>query len=204
MDATAARLISPPRPNGPAGRSSFSHTRAYGVSRGKPTTDPPAGFADLVRDHWEPVFRYLMSHARRTHDAEELTQETFLRALNHLADRDPDSRPRAWLLRIARNLFLDAARRRQTVAFGPLGDRDPGGELPPDRAAEVADDAAKVRAALAELTELPRSVFLLRVEGELSFAEIAATVGISEEAARWHMHQARAKLAAKLRPDPNG
>ena len=63
----------------------------------------------------------------------------------------------------------------------------------------MADDAGKVRLALAELTELPRSVFLLRVEGDLSFAEIAATVGISEEAARWHMHQARNKLAAKLR-----
>jgi len=47
-------------------------------------------------------------------------------------------------------------------------------------------------------------VFLLRVEGELSFAEIAATVGISVEAARWHMYQARAKLAAILRPDPDG
>ena len=174
------------------------------MSRGNFSTDPPAGFADLVREHWEPVYRYLMSHARRTHDAEELTQETFLRALSHWPTRDPDTRPRAWLLRIARNLFLDAARRRKAVTFVPLGDRDPGGEPPPDHAAEVADDAVRVRLALAELTELPRSVFLLRVEGDLSFAEIAATVGISEEAARWHMHQARAKLAAKLRPDPDG
>jgi len=177
--------------------------KGHGVSRGKPTTDPPAGFADLVREHWEPVFRYLMSHARRTHDAEELTQETFLRALGHWPTRDPDIRLRAWLLRIARNLYLDGFRRRQTVAFGPLGELDPGGDAPPDRAAEVADDASQVRLALAELTELPRSVFLLRVEGELSFAEIAAAVGISEEAARWHMHQARAKLAAKLRPAPD-
>jgi RNA polymerase sigma-70 factor, ECF subfamily len=171
------------------------------VSRGKPITDPPDGFADLVREHWEPVFRYLMSHVRRTHDAEELTQETFLRALSHWATRDPDTRPRAWLLRIARNLFLDAARRWKTIAFCPLGDRDPGGESSPDRTAEVFDDVRKVRLALAELTELPRSVFLLRVEGELSFAEIAAAVGTSEEAARWHMHQARTKLAAQLRGD---
>lgn len=174
------------------------------MPRGKSITDPPAGFADLVREHWEPVFRYLLHQTRRTHDAEELTQEAFLRALAHWPTRDPDTRARAWLFRIARNLFLDLARRRKVVPTGPLGEYELGGDQPPDRLSETADEVAKVRAALAELTELARSVFLLRVEGELSFAEIAATIGISEEAARWHMHQARTKLAAKMRPNPDG
>ena len=75
--------------------------------RGNSSPDPPEGFAELVREHWEPVFRYLMHQVRRLHDAEELTQETFLRALSHWEQREPETRPRAWLICIARNLFLD-------------------------------------------------------------------------------------------------
>lgn len=165
------------------------------------TPDSPDGFADFVREHWEPVYRYLAHLCRRSHDAEELTQETFVRVLAHWPDRQHEARPRAWLLRIARNLFLDLARRRQVVSFGPLGTTDPEQDAAPDRVAELADRVAQIRVALATLTELARSVFLLRVEGELSFAEIGATLGISEEAARWHMHQARSKLAAILRTD---
>ena len=57
-----------------------------------------------------------------------------------------------------------------------------------------------MRKALTELPETARLVFLLRVEGELSFAEIAGELGTSEEAARWHMHQARTKLLARFGP----
>ena len=57
-----------------------------------------------------------------------------------------------------------------------------------------------MRAAIQELPETARLVFLLRVDGELSFAEIAAELSTSEEAARWHMHQARTKLLARMKP----
>jgi DNA-directed RNA polymerase specialized sigma24 family protein len=58
-----------------------------------------------------------------------------------------------------------------------------------------------VRAALAELTDLTRLVFHLRAEEDLSFREIAELAGTSEEAARWHMRQARLHLLERLGED---
>ena len=136
----------------------------------------PLSFADLVREHWTVVFRCMMHLAGNVHDAEELTQETFLRAMPHWPTSD-ETRPRAWLLRIARNAWLDLARRRTAVKFDPLPVDHSVEENDPGRALTLADEAAKVRAALAELSELARTVFLMRVEGELSFAEIAAAPG---------------------------
>ena len=163
-----------------------------------PESDPPP-FAEVVRDHWVVVFRLLRHLAGDDHDAEELTQETFLRAWQGWAKVRPDTRPRAWLLKIARNAYLDLYRRRQTVRFQGLP-REWQVDGDPTHGPEVTDQAAAARAALRDLPETARLVFLLRVEGELSFAEIAAELGTSEEAARWHMHQARTKLLARLSP----
>jgi RNA polymerase sigma-70 factor (ECF subfamily) len=164
--------------------------------------DPePPPFAEVVRDHWVAVFRLLRHLAGDDHDAEELTQEAFLRAWQGWTKARPDTRPRAWLLKIARNAYLDLYRRRQTIRFQGLpGDRV-ATAADPTRGAEVSEEAAAARAALRELPETARLVFLLRVEGELSFAEIAAELGTSEEAARWHMHQARTKLLARLKKE---
>lgn len=159
---------------------------------------PP--FADVVRDHWVVIFRLLAHLTGNDHDAEELTQETFLRAWQGWAKVAPGTRPRAWLFRIARNAFVDLSRRRQTVRFGPLA-VDRGSENDPGRGMETSELAAAIRAALQEIPETARLVFLMRVEGELSFAEIAAELEISEEAARWHMHQARTKLLARMTPN---
>lgn len=161
---------------------------------------PPPSFADVVRVHWTVIFRCLMHLSGNVHDAEELTQETFLRALPHWPLQG-DTKPRAWLLRIARNAWLDLARRRVAVKFDPLGPDRAAGETDPAHGLDVAEQTAKVRAALADLTELARSVFLMRVEGELAFAEIAAALAISEQACRWHMHEARRKLHERLQTE---
>jgi RNA polymerase sigma factor (sigma-70 family) len=86
------------------------------------------------------------------------------------------------------------------VKFGPLAVDRIATERDPARGIEVSEQAAAIRAALQEIPETARLVFLMRVEGELSFAEIAAELETSEEAARWHMHQARTKLLARVNP----
>jgi RNA polymerase sigma factor (sigma-70 family) len=163
--------------------------------------DPePPPFAEVVRDHWVAVFRLLAHLGGDDHDAEELTQETFLRAWQGWAKVQPGTRPRAWLMKIARNAYLDLYRRRQKVRFTGLPEDRPAASADPTRGADLTEQAAAARAALKDLPETARLVFLLRVEGELSFAEIASELGTSEEAARWHMHQARSKLLAWLSP----
>jgi RNA polymerase sigma factor (sigma-70 family) len=165
---------------------------------GAPPAAGPICFTDVVNEHWTPVYRMLYVLTGNTHDTEDLTQETFLRALDRLDSFQPGTRMRAWLLRIASNAFLDVCRKRQRVTVQPLA-VDPPADVPPaEQALETAEQAALVRAALAELSETTRMVFHLRAQEDLSFREIAELVGTSEQAARWHMHQARSKLLKQL------
>jgi len=166
-----------------------------------PIESRPAAFAAVVADHWTAVYRLLHSLAGDPHAADDLTQETFLRALQRYGDLRPESNVRAWLLRIGTNAYFDAARKRKRARTGPL-DRDlPAAGPAPGHALETAERAEQARAALAELTDLTRLVFHLRAQEELPFREIAAIAGTTEQAARWHMHQARTKLLARLGDD---
>ena len=65
----------------------------------------------------------------------------------------------------------------------------------------MAERCDRLRAAMGELTELTRLVFHLRAQEDLSFREIAEIAGTTEQAARWHMHQARTKLLERLGTD---
>jgi RNA polymerase sigma-70 factor, ECF subfamily len=181
----------------------FAPVRFLRVEGGSLTPDselPP--FAEVVREQWIVVFRFLAHLTGNDHDAEELTQETFLRAWQGWAkaNAEPGTKPRAWLLRIARNAFVDFYRRRQSLPLRALVDDRLPFENDPGRRMEIGEQAAAIRSALQEIPQTARLVFLLRVEGELSFAEIAEELGTSEEAARWHMHQARTKLLARMSP----
>jgi RNA polymerase sigma-70 factor (ECF subfamily) len=135
------------------------------------------------------------------HDTEDLAQETFLKALKRWDTFAPGSNLRGWLLKIACNAFLDSRRKqaRSKLAAAPPEVEDRA--VAADQRLETLEQAALARAALDELTDLTRAVFHLRVEEELPFREIALLVGTTEEAARWHMHQARTILIAKLGRD---
>jgi RNA polymerase sigma-70 factor (ECF subfamily) len=155
----------------------------------------------LVAGHWTAVFRLLLSLTGTAHDAEDLTQETFLRALQRRDSFKPGTNLRAWLLRIATNAFLDARRKRKRARTGPL-EHDPRCPAPPPgQRLETAERGGLVRSALAGLSDLTRLVFHLRAEEDLSFREIAELAGTSEEAARWHMRQARLHLLKQLGED---
>jgi RNA polymerase sigma-70 factor, ECF subfamily len=162
---------------------------------------PPADadpFAEVVNAHWSAVYRLLWCMTGNRHDTEDLTQETFLRALKRLDSFTPGTQMRAWLLRIASNAFFDVKRKRRHGDRQPLSESIPAAEARPERSLEAAEQNELLRAALEELSETTRLVFHLRTQEELSFKEIGTTAGVSEEAARWHMLQARTKLAARL------
>jgi len=144
------------------------------------------------------VYRLLYKLSGRVEEAEDLTQETFLRALTRFDTFQPGTRLRSWLLRIASNAFFDECRKRKRIRLelpmDELTDATPaaGHDL------ETAEQAALVRAAMEELTERTRLVFHLRAQEDLSFREVAKLAGTTEQAARWHMHRARTKLLARL------
>jgi len=136
------------------------------------------------------------------HDTEDLCQETFLKAIERQASFKPGSNLRAWLMRIATNAFLDRQRRKKVMRIAPLPDEvldaHPGGPPAPGQGLEATELHASLEAAIAELPETQRIIFVLRGLDDLSFREIAESVGTTEETARWHMMQARRALLAKL------
>ena len=159
-------------------------------------------FVAIVNGHWSAVYRLLHTLAGNTHDTDDLTQETFLRAMQRMASFQPGTNLRAWLLRIATNAYFDLHRKRKRLRLAPLPDTVVGTEREPRHRLEVAEQCEVLRAALNELSDLTRLVFHLRATEELSFREIAALAGTTEQSARWHMHEARKKLLARLGEEP--
>lgn len=155
-------------------------------------------FAQVVEQHWTAVYRFLFRMTGHSQDTEDLAQETFLKALQRLETFAPGTNLRGWLLKIACNAFLDSRRKRARVKLAAAPPEVEDRSAAADQRLETAEQAALARAALDELTDLTRAVFHLRVEEDLPFRDIADLVGTTEEAARWHMHQARTILIAKL------
>ena len=161
----------------------------------------PPTWEDVVRDHSARVYRLAYRLTGNTHDAEDLTQEVFVRVFRSLATYSPGTFE-GWLHRITTNLFLDMARRRQRIRFEGLGEetaaRIGGAEPTP---AQVFDDRhfdGDVQAALKALPpEYRAAVILCDIEG-LSYEEIADTLGIKLGTVRSRIHRGRAQLREAL------
>ena len=162
-------------------------------------------YARLLRRYERPVFNVI---ARLVHDpgvAEELAQETFLKAFRRLDTFDQQRRFSPWLLRIAHNTAIDALRRRgpQTfdIAAGPDGDlRVPASSEPgPDRQTEHRLMVRDLVAALEQLRPEHRLALVLRFQEALTYKQIAYVMGVSENTAKSHVHRARIRLADEMR-----
>lgn len=161
----------------------------------------PPSWDEVVREHSSRVFRLAYRLTGNTHDAEDLTQDVFVRVFRSLSSYTPGTFE-GWLHRITTNLFLDTVRRKQRIRFDALADdaaeRLPGRELPPDR---VFDDRmldADIQAALDQLPpDFRAAVVLCDIEG-LSYEEIAATLDIKLGTVRSRIHRGRAQLRAAL------
>jgi RNA polymerase sigma-70 factor (ECF subfamily) len=148
------------------------------------------------------VFGYLHRMSGDRHLAEDLTSETFYRAMRSLDGFRGDSSLKTWLLRIARNLYLNRKRRdERSSSLDELeekgmttaaGDRDPESRLIEEEEGEM------VRRALRELSEDDRSILLLWAEEELSCREIGDVLGISVTAVKTRLFRARRRLAGFL------
>jgi RNA polymerase sigma-70 factor (ECF subfamily) len=156
-----------------------------------------AQLAGWVREHWDSVFGHLYRLSGKRHVAEDLTQETFLRAGQQFRSFKAGSNLRAWLMRIATNAFLDSRRRAGVAKSDSIPD-EAAAPAPTMSMADARELNQALADALAELPETARAVFLLRAREEMSFREIAEAIGSTEETARWHMLQARRKLMQRM------
>ncbi|MDX6395238.1 MAG: hypothetical protein QOJ73_6301 [Streptosporangiaceae bacterium] len=165
-----------------------------------PEWTPPT-WEEVVRQHSARVYRLAYRLTGNTHDAEDLTQEVFVRVFRSLSSYTPGTFE-GWLHRITTNLFLDMARRKQRIRFEGLGDESAqwlsGGEPTPAQAFDDRHLDGDIQAALKALApEYRAAVVLCDIEG-LSYEEIAETLGVKLGTVRSRIHRGRAQLRAAL------
>ena len=177
--------------------------RATGADLRTPSEQAPGlGWEEIVTEHSARVYRLAYRLTGNQHDAEDLTQETFLRVFRSLGTYTPGTFE-GWLHRITTNLFLDQARRRQKIRIEPVGEdtyrlESTARESTPERGYEHANLDHDVQRALDELPpEFRAAVVLCDMEG-LSYEEIAVTLGIKLGTVRSRIHRGRAQLRETL------
>jgi RNA polymerase sigma-70 factor, ECF subfamily len=159
------------------------------------------GFNRLVERYWDRLYRWLCHLTRDRHTAEDLTQETFLKALGAVQSFRPGSNFRAWIFRIGHNNFVNQKRSEKRTKHQLPEDAaapDAGGVEMTTEKREVLEVVSK---AVADLPADFRSALMLRVDEGLSFREVAKILGTTEETARWRVFKARQKLMKVLSPE---
>ncbi len=161
----------------------------------------PPSWDEIVRQHSGRVFRLAYRLTGNRHDAEDLTQEVFVRVFRSLQSYRPGTFE-GWLHRITTNLFLDQARRKQRIRFDALpddaADRLPGLLPTPDVGYDEQRFDSDVELALADLPpDFRVAVVLCDIEG-LSYEEIAETLNVKIGTVRSRIHRGRSLLRKAL------
>ena len=165
----------------------------------------------LVQKHRRSLFGFILNMTGSDADANDVFQETWLRAIRNV-DRYQEGNFGGWIFRIARNIVIDRVRRKkpslsldQAPPEGrPLAETLPGKDPGPSRHAEAGDLGKALAQAVASLPEEQREVFLMRVEADLPFKEIAAIQKVSINTALARMQYALAKLRPLLKAEYEG
>jgi RNA polymerase sigma-70 factor (ECF subfamily) len=155
-------------------------------------------FAALVERYWGRIYCWLRGLTRRSHTAEDLTQEVFLRAWEELRTLQEGSSFCPWLFRIARNCFLDSRRGPRGTAPRQLPDGTASREPGPLANVLEQERESLVQAACRRLPIHLRAPLLLWTQEGLPYAEIAQVLSITEETARWRVCKARKVLLKVL------
>jgi len=172
------------------------------------TTPDDLTWQSIVEKHASRVYRLAYHLTGNQHDAEDLTQDVFVRVFNSLSQYTPGTFE-GWLHRITTNLFLDKMRRKARIRFDFMADDDGAVATSasfdrversgqPEDAFEMGHMGADIIEALADLPpEYRAAVVLSDIEG-LSYEEIAVTLGIKLGTVRSRLSRARARLRESL------
>lgn len=209
-DPTSANAVtSPPAPQ--AAPVTMAHLEQFTTAEWVEPSDELTGTAvfdatgdqaampswdELVRQHADRVYRLAYRLSGNQHDAEDLTQETFIRVFRSVQNYQPGTFE-GWLHRITTNLFLDMVRRRGRIRMEALPedyDRVPADDPNPEQIYHDSRLGADLQAALDSLApEFRAAVVLCDIEG-LSYEEIGATLGVKLGTVRSRIHRGRQAL----------
>ena len=186
----------------PAVASIVAADHVVGAVQGEtPTTWAAPTWDQVVRQHGDRVYRLAFRLSGNRADAEDLTQETFVRVFRSLSDFTPGTFE-GWLHRITTNLFLDMVRRRARIRFDALpedaADRLPSRGGGPEQAYAENHLDPEIQAALDSLPADFRAAVVLCDLEELSYEEIAATLNVKVGTVRSRIHRGRVLLREAL------
>jgi RNA polymerase sigma-70 factor (ECF subfamily) len=171
-----------------------------------------SAFTVLVRRHQSPLYNFAMRQLRSPSVAEEVVQDAFVRVVQNAADFKHEARFSTWLYTITRNLCIDQMRKRALRRHpsldeakraeegeGPtLGEQTADSRANVERSAVSVEIRERVLAAVEQLPDEQREVFLMREVSNLPFKEIAEIVGVPENTVKSRMRYALERLQAAL------
>jgi RNA polymerase sigma-70 factor (ECF subfamily) len=155
-----------------------------------------AALEALVRRHQRALFRLVRRYVQDSDVAADVTQRSFVRAMEHLGELRDDGTFRTWLFRTGINMALNHLRDHARFVGEAAADRPVAPEAP--RLLEEAETARSLRAAIVRLPAKQRATLELRVFSELSFRDIARTLATTEGAAKVNFHYAVRNLRQQL------
>jgi RNA polymerase sigma-70 factor (ECF subfamily) len=163
-------------------------------------------FAQLYETHFDKIFRYVVLKIRNQTEAEDMTQQVFVKAYESIGSYQPQGVPfTAWLFRIAHNQMVDYVRKESKKPTVPLDESLPimdDSDLEHD--VKIKIEMEKVVLATKQLTKAQREVISLRFAGGLSITEAARTMRKSEGAIKALQHSAILSLRKTLLAGENG
>lgn len=155
-------------------------------------------FGEIYAEHFSDVYRYVLTLCRNEAIAEEITQETFFKAMRNIDQFNGSCKLYVWLCQIAKNTYFSLSQKRKRIV--PDIDADF-----PDRTSDIEKDyldkeaAMRLQVLLHNLNEPYKEVFTLRVFGELPFSQIGELFGKTDSWARLIFYRAKKQLQEAMK-----
>ncbi|MDR2571575.1 MAG: RNA polymerase sigma factor [Oscillospiraceae bacterium] len=155
-------------------------------------------FERIYIDYFEDVFRYTLALTRNDLIADEITAETFFKALKKADSFDGRCDIRTWLFQIAKNTYFSELRKNKRQVEDDMLE-NVASDCVIDTAFEDKETALRIHKILHQMEDPYKEVFTLRVFGELSFSQIAEVFGKTESWARVTYHRAKGKIINNMK-----
>lgn len=168
------------------------------------TQDEARLFNELLT-YKDTVFWICLGFSKNPHDAEDLTQDVYLKAYLKMSSIRNQEKKKEWLYRIARNTCLDHIRKISGFTCSQLEAGDNPIDInTPESLAVYREDFQRMKTAIQQLPQKQRDVLVLKEYAELSYQEIAVTLGIRTGTVMSRLNRARQGLMAQIRRDTHG
>ena len=153
---------------------------------------------DIYTRYFKDVYLFIYGLSRDRHIAEDITSETFLKAVKAIDSFKGNCDIRVWLFQIAKNSYYSYLRKNKNlVNLASVSEKT--NDIDVERVVASAEELVKLHEILHDLSEPYKEVFSLRVFGELSFKQIAAVFGKTDNWACVTFHRARNKIREEMR-----